>query len=183
MTQAAPARTKIPTKPHNFSTARLLVIAVDRKVVEVAGHLYVEAPKNRKYRRTIYPRRTPAGYPLAERLAARAEQARAEQAAGTNPLGLVFPSPAGKHWRSSNFSRNVLKRLPGGRMARRARQRHLDVAQPAARVLHHRPVHLEARRHRRVPHDRPRQLPHHPAAAQGLRADRMVQRIGSPTPA
>ena len=85
------------------------VIAVDRKVVEVAGHLYLEAPKNRKYRKTIYPRATPAGYPLAERLAARAEQARAEQAAGTNPLGLVFPSPPGKHWRSSNFNRNVLK--------------------------------------------------------------------------
>ena len=78
-------------------------------MVEVAGHLYVEAPKNRKYRRTIYPRRTPAGYPLAERLAARIEQARAKQAAGTNPLGLVFPSPTGKYWRSSNFSRNVLK--------------------------------------------------------------------------
>jgi hypothetical protein len=86
------------------------VISVDRKVIEVAGHLYVEAPKNRKYRRTIYPVRTPAGYPLAERLAARLEQARAEQAAGANPLGLVFPSPTGKHWRSSNFNRNVLKR-------------------------------------------------------------------------
>ena len=86
------------------------IITVDRKVVEVAGHLYVEAPKNRKYRRTIYPRRTPAGYPLADRLAARSEQADADQAAGTNPLGLVFPSPAGKHWRSSNFNRNVLKR-------------------------------------------------------------------------
>jgi integrase len=85
------------------------VISVDRKVVEVAGHLYVEAPKNRKYRRTIYPRRTPARYPLAERLAARLEQARAEQAAGTNPLGLVFPSPTGKHWRTSNFNRNVLQ--------------------------------------------------------------------------
>jgi hypothetical protein len=58
-----------------------LIITVDRKVVEVAGHLYVEAPKNRKYRRTIYPRRTPAGYPLAEQLAARVEQASAEQAA------------------------------------------------------------------------------------------------------
>ena len=32
------------------------VITVDRKVIEVAGHLYVEAPKNRKLRRTIYPR-------------------------------------------------------------------------------------------------------------------------------
>ena len=41
------------------------VIAVDRKVVEVAGHLYIEAPKNRKLRQTIYPRTTPGGYPLA----------------------------------------------------------------------------------------------------------------------
>jgi integrase len=72
------------------------VITVDRKVVEVAGHLYLEAPKNRKYRRTIYPRRTPGGYPLADRLAARIEVARAEQEAGTNPLGLLFPSPAGR---------------------------------------------------------------------------------------
>ena len=66
---------------------------------EVAGHLYLEAPKNRKRRRTIYPRRTPSGYPLAEQLAARIEQARTEQDSGSNPLGLVFPSPHGKHWR------------------------------------------------------------------------------------
>jgi hypothetical protein len=31
------------------------VIAVDRKVIEVAGHLYLEAQKNRKRRQTIYP--------------------------------------------------------------------------------------------------------------------------------
>src|SRR6266702_2446475 len=49
------------------------------------------------------------GHALAARLAARIEQASAEQAAGTNPLGLIFPSPTGKHWRSSNFNRNVLK--------------------------------------------------------------------------
>jgi hypothetical protein len=35
------------------------------------------------------PTRTPAGYPLAERLAARLAQARAEQGAETNPQGLV----------------------------------------------------------------------------------------------
>jgi integrase len=29
--------------------------------------------------------------------------------AGANPFGLVFPSPAGKYWRSSNFSRRVLQ--------------------------------------------------------------------------
>jgi len=86
------------------------VITVDRKVVEVAGHLYAEAPKCRKFRRTIYPRRTPDGYPLAERLAARIGEARAGQEAGTNPLGLIFPSPTGKHWRSSNFNRGVLQR-------------------------------------------------------------------------
>jgi integrase len=86
------------------------VITVDRKVAEIAGHFYLEPPKNRKRRATIYPRATPAGYPLANRLAARAEQAAAAQADGTNPLGLMFPSPAGKHWRSSNFHRNVLAR-------------------------------------------------------------------------
>jgi integrase len=84
------------------------VITVDRKVVEVGGHLFVEAPKNRKRRRTVYPRVTPAGYSLAGKLAARVDGARTEQASGANPLGLVFPSSAGKHWRSSNFRRRVL---------------------------------------------------------------------------
>lgn len=70
----------------------------------------VESPKARKLRRTIFPRSTPAGYPLAERLAERAEQARAEKKAGTNSLGLMFPSPTFKYWRSSNFNRNVLQR-------------------------------------------------------------------------
>jgi integrase len=85
------------------------VITVDRKVVEVCGQLYLEAPKNRKFRRTIYPRRTPDGYPLAEQLAARIEEARAEQEAGTNSLGLIFRSPTGKYLRSSNFNRNILQ--------------------------------------------------------------------------
>jgi integrase len=96
------------TVPQVDAAAR--VITVDRKVIEVAGYLYVEPPKNRKRRQTVYPRTTPAGYPLAELLAARIEQARTEQDSGINPLGLVFPSPHGKHWRSSNFNRNVLKR-------------------------------------------------------------------------
>jgi hypothetical protein len=69
---------------------------------------YTEAPKCRKHRATIYPVTTPHGYPLAERLTARTSQARAEQQAGTNPLGLIFPSPRGKLWRSSNFDRRVL---------------------------------------------------------------------------
>jgi integrase len=84
------------------------VITVDRKLIEVAGHLYVEEPKCRKHRSTIYPVRTPEGYPLAAKLAARISQARDGQASGTNPLGLIFPSPRGRHWRSSNFDRRVL---------------------------------------------------------------------------
>ena len=86
------------------------VISVDRKVAEVAGHLHTEAPKNRKRRQTIYPRLTPSGHRLAERLADRIQQARTEQHFGSNPLGLLFPSPHGELWRSSNFNRNVLKR-------------------------------------------------------------------------
>jgi integrase len=86
------------------------VISVDRKVAEVAGYLHIEAPKNRKRRQTIYPCLAPSGYLLAERLASRIEQARTEQHSGSNPLGLLFPSPHGKLWRSSNFNRNVLKR-------------------------------------------------------------------------
>ena len=139
------------------------VIDVDRKVIEVAGKLYLEAPKGRKRRKTIYPARTPAGYPLAEKIAARIEQARAEQDAGTNPLGLMFPSPRGTLLAVLQLRPpRPGPRLPRGRLARRARQRRLDLAQPAARVLHHRPVHLEPRRRRRLPHRRPRQRPHHP---------------------
>ena len=94
------------TVPQVDTAAR--VITVDRKVVEVAGKLYLEAPKGRKRRSTIYPARTPAGYPLADAIAARIQEALAEQAAGANPLGLMFPSPRGTWWRSSNFDRRVL---------------------------------------------------------------------------
>ena len=60
------------------------VITVDRKVIEVAGHLYVEAPKCRKYRRTIYPRRTPG------RLPARREARRPHRA---GPRRAATPAP------------------------------------------------------------------------------------------
>jgi integrase len=84
------------------------VINVDRKVVEVRGKLLTGLPKGCKRRKTIYPARTPADYPLAEKIEARIEQVKAEMAAGRNPLGLMFPSPRGKHWRSSNFDTRVL---------------------------------------------------------------------------
>jgi integrase len=84
-------------------------VLVDRKVVEIRGHLFVETPKNRKWRRTIYPRFTPWGWPLADVVTARIEAVRQEQEAGTNPLGLMFPAPAGGYWRTSNFRRRVLE--------------------------------------------------------------------------
>jgi integrase len=83
-------------------------ITVDRKIIEIGGHLFAESPKGRKHRRTIYPRHTPGGYPLADNIAARVTQAATEQQAGTNPHALLFPSPRGRHWRSSNFARRVL---------------------------------------------------------------------------
>ena len=94
-------------------------ITVDRKVVEISGRLYEEAPKNRKRRRTIYPRRTPEGYLLADRVAARIRAARGEQEAGTNPLGLMFPSPKGPVLaREQLQSPGPHARLPGRGMAR-----------------------------------------------------------------
>jgi hypothetical protein len=139
------------------------VIDVDRKVIEVAGQLTGEAPKGRKRRKTIYPARTPADYPLADKIAARIEAARVEQDSGVNPLGLLFPSPRGTWWRSSNFDRRVL--IPAYHLAGwrdPAGNGPLDLAQPAARPVHHRPVHLETRRHRRLGHGRARQRPHYP---------------------
>jgi integrase len=90
------------------TAARL--ISVDRKVAEVAGHLHLEAPKNRKaaadHLPSSHPVRLPAG-----------RAARGPHRAGPHgaafrrqPARLVFPSPRGKLWRSSNFNRNVLKR-------------------------------------------------------------------------
>ena len=81
---------------------------MDRKVIEIGGRQYIELPKGRKRRRTIYPSTTPADYPLASALAAHLDEARAEQSVGTNAEGLVFPSPRGRYWRSSNFARRIL---------------------------------------------------------------------------
>jgi hypothetical protein len=67
------------------------VVTVDRKVIEIGGQLYLEAPKGRKQRRTIYPRHTPEGYPLADMVTARVEQARAGQDAGPTPWAWCSP--------------------------------------------------------------------------------------------
>jgi integrase len=141
------------------------VVTVGGKVVEVRGHLFAEAPKNRKRRRTIYPRTTLAGWPLAEKVAARIAEVAAEQASGRNPLGLMFPTPAGKHWRSSNFNRRVLKAAYLATGWRDGDSGSRWTWQPAARVLHHRAEHPGDGRPRRVPPRWPRQRPGHPGDA------------------
>ena len=99
------------------------VITVDRKVIEVAGHLYMEAPKNRKLRRTIYPRCTPGGYPLADRLTARIEGPR--RAAGrSQPARPDLPLADGQALAVLQLPpQRPQARLPGGRVARPGRQR------------------------------------------------------------
>jgi integrase len=130
------------------------VIGVDRKVIEVAGHLYLEAPKNHKRRQTVFPRATPAGYPLADKLTARIHAIATEQQAGINPLGLLFPSYRKVLATVQLQSPCPRARLSCRRMAKHPRQHHLDLAQPATRVLHNGPVHLAPGPHRRVPHGR-----------------------------
>jgi len=136
-------------------------VTIDRKIIEIGGTLHLEPPKGRKKRSTIYPRTTPAGYPLADRLAARITAARAGQAAGTTPHGLLFPSPP-RHLVAllQLHPPHPGPRLPGGRLATRPRHQ-MDLAQPPPRLLHHRPVHLVHRPRRRLPPGRPRQHPHH----------------------
>src|SRR5260370_39109329 len=53
------------------------IITIDRKIIEIGGTLHLQPPKGRKRRRTIYPRHTPGGYPLAQRLTAPVEPSRA----------------------------------------------------------------------------------------------------------
>jgi hypothetical protein len=55
---------------------------------------WITAGISRNYRKMIYPRRTPDGYPLAGKLAARIEQATAWQIARSRPqLAMFRPSP------------------------------------------------------------------------------------------
>ena len=98
------------------------VITVDRKVVEVAGHLYVEAPKCRKFRRTIYPRRTPGRLP-AGRAARRPDRGGPRRAGSRHqPARADLPLARGASTggRPTSTAASWPARLPGGRVARRA---------------------------------------------------------------
>lgn len=63
-------------------------------------------PKGEKTRKTAVSKVSFTGYPLRDRLLARREQALQEQAAGTNPEALMFPTVTGKmHHHSAFMSR------------------------------------------------------------------------------
>lgn len=84
------------------------LIEVLEQVIEVDGKQFVEPPKERKWRTTIFPEETPSGYALSERLLQRAGEARRERELGTNPLALIFPARAGGHLHYASFHVSVL---------------------------------------------------------------------------
>lgn len=90
-------------------------IGVAWQVIEVDGKLLKVPPKGGKRRTTVYPAVTPTGYPLAEAMQRRAEEAIAEQVEGRNPLGLMFRAPRGGHFWPSNFDNRVA--IPAYRLA------------------------------------------------------------------
>jgi hypothetical protein len=63
-------------------------------VVEVAGKHYIELPKGRKRRKTIYPVRTPAGYPLAAKIDAPYRAGQGRDAGRPQPAGPDVPQPS-----------------------------------------------------------------------------------------
>ena len=83
-------------------------IDVIANVVEINGKQYVEDPKGRINRTTIYPETTPTGYPLAESMRRRVREVEHEQRSGANPVGLMFPAPRGGAFYHSNFTNRVL---------------------------------------------------------------------------
>lgn len=80
-------------------------IRIDQQRVEAGGKVQVTAPKNRKNRTTIYPRRTPKtkrfpkGFDLAGEMAR--QQKKVQGIRGSQAL--MFPAPGGDMWNPSNF--------------------------------------------------------------------------------
>jgi len=137
------------------------VITVDRKVVEVGGRLYAEAPKNRKSGRSTRGARPAATRWLSGSLSALRKPVPSRRP-GAIPSGWSFPSRRGGYWRSSNYNRRILQPA-----YLQAGWRDADGNGPwtwhrnAARVLYHRAVHVEARRDGRVADGWARELPDH----------------------
>src|ERR1035438_5527339 len=134
------------TVPQVDTAAR--VITVDRKVVEVAGHLYIEAPKEPQVPQddlpALHARRLPA-----RREARRPYRGRPRRAgSGHQPAGADLPLPGGKALAVLQLQpQRPQARLPHRRLARRQRQRPVDLAQSAARSLCTTALFMTQRRH------------------------------------
>lgn len=74
-----------------------------------------KAPKGEKIRSTGVPQTTITGYPLLEELRLRRLAALAEQAAGSNPEALLFPTKTGKLFHHTSFNTKYL--LPAAERA------------------------------------------------------------------
>lgn len=83
-------------------------IEVKEKAIELGG-TRIELPKGGKERTTIFPQVTPSGYRLADELARRVAEAFAEQAAGRNPLALMFPNTKGGYQTKSSQLEGILE--------------------------------------------------------------------------
>lgn len=76
--------------------------------LETIGGPHLAPPKGNKRRWTTYPQVTPTGFPLAAAIERRLAEVAQERSAGTNPLGLLFPSERGT-WLGGNFHRDVFE--------------------------------------------------------------------------
>jgi integrase len=79
------------------------LLAVTWQVEEGATGSRLVPPKNHKSRLSVVCGCTPQGFPLWQRLVARAEVALDEQRLGANPRALIAPAPRGGWWSRSNF--------------------------------------------------------------------------------
>lgn len=93
-------------------------IDVQRRTIDVLEqYIYLKdereyrllLPKGGKTRVTIYPARTPSGYPLAENLARRVQEALEEQARGVNPHAVLFPNKHYDYMKSHTLDGTILE--------------------------------------------------------------------------
>lgn len=86
------------------------LLCIRRELTEGQQH-GTEPPKADKVRDVVVPRgdKAPTGFDVRGWLAQRVAEALAEQAAGINPLALIFPAPKGGWWWHSNLRQRVLQ--------------------------------------------------------------------------
>jgi integrase len=96
-------------EPENFDT-KAGTISITTQVLDVVGRKKLAPPKNNSVRTTIYPTKTPEGYPLAKMIDQRIKEVKAEGAKkiqdGTKSM-LMFPDSEGGWLSQSPFSTNI----------------------------------------------------------------------------